>query len=140
MLAEVLEAIETRQGGLSIGDKIDISENIARKLGSKIRWLNQIERPRIENGELKLLHPANNLADIIVGLTENDLQLQKQLLLKHCQQYSPKTHFWRIKEQWEEKAAILEYDAGMNREEAEHEAAKMYHLLAFMDELLAESD
>ena len=90
---------------------------------------------RIENGELKLLYPADDLASIIVRLTREDLLLQKQLLLRHCQPYDPVTHFWILREKWVEKSAILEHCAGLIREEAELEAAKMYHLEAFMDEL-----
>ena len=96
----------------------------------------QEQQAKIENGELKLLCPADDLTSIIVGLTRNDLSLQKKLLLRHCQRYDPVTHFWTLRGKWEERAAILEYDAGLTREDAEVSAAEMYHLSAFMDELL----
>ena len=90
---------------------------------------------RIVNGELLLLHSVEDLAQVIVDLTKDDLPEQKRLLRLHCQKYKLVTHFWKLKEQWEERAAILEYDEGISREEAEYNAAERYHLLAFMDEL-----
>lgn len=135
MLAEVLEPIETRQGRLEPGKVIDAPEMAIRKLAHKVRPLHRDSEACIEDGELKMLHPVPDLAAVIVGLTEDDLPLQKKLLRAHCTQYDPVTHFWALREKWEERAAIMEYDGGMSQEEAEYEAARQYHLLAFMDEL-----
>ena len=139
--ALVLEPIQTRKGTLEAGMVIDVSQEAVRRLQKKIRLVKpekSKDRAKIINGELICLFPVDDLATVIVGLTENNLPLQKQLLLKYCQQYDPATHFWHQKEKWEEKAAILEYDAGLTRDDAEIKAAEMYHLLAFMDELKAQ--
>lgn len=145
MLAEVISSpLETTKGNLEPGSKVRLSESktMQLQLWGRIRIIDPVKEPfhfaRIEDGELKLLYPTKDLASIIVGLTKNDLPLQKQLLRMHCQRYDPVTHFPDLKEMWEEKAAILEYCAGLPREEAEMEAAKMYHLETFMDELRVE--
>ncbi len=143
MLVEVLERIDTRKGPLHPGRHVDIPASVVMRLRDKVRVLSPPEAisdtATIEDGELKLLSPVDNLAAVIVGLTQNDLKLQKQMLIRHCQQYAPETHFWKLKEMWEERAAILEYDGGLTRHEAELEAAKMYHLLAFLDDLKGET-
>lgn len=88
----------------------------------------------IENGELRSTGVFSDLASEIVKLTGNDLELQRRLLISHCQAYAP-THLWSLAEKWNERAAILEYDAGMNRQQAEEEAAKQYNLIAFLADM-----
>ncbi|SHJ67497.1 hypothetical protein SAMN02745165_02914 [Malonomonas rubra DSM 5091] len=134
MLAEVLSPLSTKKGTIPTGSQIVLPDKIANQLIAK-RKIKPVSIARLEAEELRMITPVENLAAVIVGLTENNLELQKKLLLKHCQQYAPNTHFRALKEKWEEKAAILEYDAGMTREEAEHKAAQMYLLEAFLPEL-----
>lgn len=134
MLAEVLSQLATKKGTIPAGSQIVLPDKIAKQLIAE-RKIKPVSTARLESDELKMITPVDNLAAVIVGLTTHDLDLQKRLLLKHCQQYAPNTHFWALKEKWEEKAAILEYDSGMTREEAELTAAKMYFLEAFLPEL-----
>jgi hypothetical protein len=88
----------------------------------------------IEGGELRTAGQVDNLAAEIVKLTSDNLDLQKRLLLEYCQPFQD-THRWRLVDQWEERSAILEYEAGLPRQEAEKEAARMYHLTAWLREL-----
>lgn len=88
----------------------------------------------IEGGELRTAGQVDNLTAEIVKQTGDNLDLQRRLLLEHCQAFQP-SHIWRLFEQWEERAAILEHDAGLPRQEAEKEAARMYHLTAWLREI-----
>lgn len=88
----------------------------------------------LQGGELRTTGPLPDLAAEIVKLTGDDLDRQRRLLLEHCQAFQP-SHVWRLIEQWEERAAILEYDAGLSRHDAEIEAARLYHLTAWLPEL-----
>ena len=91
-------------------------------------------RAWLNDGELRTAGVFEDLASEIVMLTNDDLDLQRRLLTENCQQYAP-THIWSLVEKWEERAAILQYDVGMPREEAELEAARKFHLKGFLDEL-----
>jgi len=73
-----------------------------------------------------------DLAAEIVRLSADNLALQRELLTRYCQAYDQK-HIADLWEAWEERAAIMEYDGGLSRHEAEYLAAKRVHLLAFMD-------
>jgi putative DNA primase/helicase len=85
-----------------------------------------------ETGELMILGPCDDLAAAIVKLSADNLPLQRELLTRHCQAYGH-DRIADIWEAWEERAAIMEYDGGLTRHEAEYQAAKRLHLLAFMD-------
>ena len=137
MLAETLETLVIRKGSIPPGRQVNLPDSIAMHLIARGK-IRPVSPARLESGELKLVYPVDNLAAVIVGLTKNDLELQKVLLLKHCQQYDPNTHFWALREKWEERSAILEYDSGMARDKAEQTAAQMYYLEAFLPELRAE--
>ena len=99
------------------------------------RFQKNDDHPRawIQDGELRATGPVSDLAAEIVKLTGDDMDLQKRLLLEHCQAFQS-SHIWRLFEQWEERAAILEYDAGLPRQEAEKEAARLYHLTPWLRE------
>jgi hypothetical protein len=75
---------------------------------------------------------CGDLAAEIVRLSADNLALQRELLTRYCQAYDQK-HIADLWEAWEERAAIMEYDGGLSRHEAEYQAAKRLHLLAFMD-------
>ena len=75
---------------------------------------------------------CDDLAAAIVRLSADNLALQRELLTRYCQAYDQK-HIADLWEAWEERAAIMEYDGGLSRHEAEYQAAKRLHLLAFMD-------
>lgn len=85
-----------------------------------------------ETGELMIRGPCNDLAATIVKLSAGNLPLQRELLIRHCQAYD-KDRIADLWEAWEERAAIMEFDGGLPRSEAEYQAAKRLHLLAFMD-------
>jgi len=91
-------------------------------------------RAWLVNDELRTSGLFTDLAAEIVNLTTDDIDLQRQLLIEHCQAYGP-AYIGSLFEAWEERAAIMEYDGGMTRELAEIEAAKKYHLTAWLDEL-----
>jgi hypothetical protein len=100
------------------------------------RFQKNDDHPRawLQDGELRTTGPVNDLAAEVVKLTGDNLDQQRRLLLEHCQAFQP-SHIWRLIEQWEERAAILEHDAGLPRHEAEIEAARLYHLTAWLPEL-----
>ena len=85
-----------------------------------------------ETGELMIRGQCDDLAAAIVKLSAGNLPLQRELLTRHCQVYG-QDRIADIWEAWEERAAIMEYDGGLTRHEAEYQAAKRLHLLAFMD-------
>jgi hypothetical protein len=139
MLVEVLEPISTIHGFLTIGEIIRIPDSVAERLSGKIKVISSLSpKAEIIENELRLREPVKDLWKVIIELTRNDLKLQKQLLLQHCQRYSS-THFWAIKEKWDEKTAIIEYDGDCFRPEAQRLAAEMYGLTAFLPELQASS-
>jgi putative DNA primase/helicase len=85
-----------------------------------------------ETGELMTRGSCDDLAAEIVRLSADNLALQRELLTRYCKAYDQK-HIADLWEAWEERAAIMEYDGGLSRQEAEYQAAKRLHLLAFMD-------
>jgi hypothetical protein len=93
-----------------------------------------IPRAWLQGGELRTAGSVENLAEEIVRLTGDDLDTQRRLLVEHCEAYDD-NHLWRLIEQWAERAAILEHDAGLPRHEAEREAARLNHLTAWLHEL-----
>jgi len=85
-----------------------------------------------ETGELMTRGSCGDLAAAIVRLSADNLALQRELLTRYCKAYDQK-HIADLWEAWEERAAIMEYDGGLSRHQAEYQAAKRLHLLAFMD-------
>jgi hypothetical protein len=67
-------------------------------------------------------------------MTAGNLPLQKTLLLRHCESYD-KHHLPHYVKEWEERAAIMEFDGGMTREAAELEAARICRLEPFLEEI-----
>lgn len=122
-----------QQGNLVETESFLIPKNGGQKTPQKFP---EFPTPRawLQDGELRTTGPFPDLAGEIVRLTGDDLDLQRRLLVAHCQAFAP-THIWRLFEQWEERSAILEHDGGLPRTEAEHEAARMYHLTAWLPEL-----
>ncbi|MDY0270181.1 hypothetical protein [Trichloromonas sp.] len=122
-----------RQGNLVETESFLIPKNGGQKTPQKfpefpapVAWL--------QDGELRTTGPVGDLAAAIVRLTHNDLDLQRRLLVEHCEAFD-ENHIWRLFECWEERAAIMEHDGGLPRTEAEREAARMYHLTAWLPEL-----
>ena len=109
----------------------NISEEKEGQSGCQIKVL---ARAWLEGGELHLRGAFPDLAAEIVILTGDNLSLQKDLLSKHCLSHSP-TRIEALFEAWEERSAIIEHDGGLSREEAELEAAKLYHLIPWLSEL-----
>jgi putative DNA primase/helicase len=85
-----------------------------------------------ETGELVTRGSCNDLAAEIVRLSAGNLPLQRDLLTRYCQACDQE-HIADLWEAWEERAAIMEYDGGLPRHDAEYQAAKRLNLLAFMD-------
>jgi hypothetical protein len=96
--------------------------------------LPETTRAWLENGELRTRGYIPDLAGEIVRLTQGNLDLQKALLMRHCEHYDHH-HIWRLQEAWEERAAIMQYDGGLSREDAEIKAAACLHLTAFLNDL-----
>lgn len=125
MKVYTINAIEVDGKEVLRGSFIDISESIFPDLAGRVA--------HIRNGELRVPCFVESLEAIIVGLTSDDLALQKRLLLRHCQAFVSRNIATRWKE-WKKLAAALELDEGISREEAEVGAARKLNLLAFMAE------
>ena len=109
------------------GSFIDIPETDLPGFSGKIA--------SIKEGVLRVpLHVAS-LEDLIVGLTTDDLVMQKEFLIKHCQAFDGKSIHNRWKE-WTKRAAAIELDKQVSKKEAEIEAARELNLLAFLDDLI----
>jgi len=88
----------------------------------------------LENDQLRTRGVCDDLAGEIIALTADDLALQAKLLRECCGVYSGPQ--WRhLVEDWNERAAIMRYDGGLSREDAEYQAAARLRCLAFLDEL-----
>ena len=107
------------------GTFLEISETDLSDLKGKVAY--------IKEGTLFVPRHVGDLASVIVGLTTEDLVLQKQLLSRHCQAYDS-NYIHNKWEEWEKRAEALERDKGVSREEAKFEAAKELNLLAFLDD------
>lgn len=140
MKARVIEAFQTKKGLIPAGMIIEIPSALLEKLQGKVEAIHfpvadvkpEPEAWLTESGELRTLGAIDNLAAEVVRLTADNLSLQRELLTRHCQAYD-RRHIGRLWEEWEERAAIMEHDGGLSREEAEYQAACRLHLLAFMD-------
>lgn len=136
MKARVIESFQTKKGMIPAGIIIEISPALLEKLRGKVEAIQfPVAEPEAwltESGELRTRGAFYNLVAEIVRLTPDNLSLQRELLIRHCQEYDQR-HIGRLWEDWEERAAIMEHDGGLSREEAEYQAASRLHLLAFMD-------
>jgi len=134
MRVRTLERLITPQGELPAGRIVIIPDSLLEKLRSKVTpiygqaWLTP-------DGALRVSGAVADLIGEIVRLTANNLQLQKSLLRRHCEAYDHH-HYPTLVAMWAERAAFMEYDGGMTKEQAETEAAKLYGLEAFLPELL----
>lgn len=91
---------------------------------------------RLQGDVLMISGVTDDLAGEIIKLTADDLPLQRRLLKLHCGTYSGP--WWsRLVERWQERAAIMQYDGGLTREDAEHQAAACLRAEMFIDELRA---
>lgn len=132
MKVAVKEPFRVKGINLEPGKIIEIPETIYPRLKDKVEplpgevWL--------EGDELRTRGNVNNLESEICRLTKNNLKIQKALLLKHCESYD-QHHFFNLRELWEERAGIMEFDGRLPRHEAEQKAAELLHLIAFMEEL-----
>ncbi len=116
------------------GDIIDVPLDLAEQLAGYIAPIKEVGSAWLEKDELRTNGYVPDLPGEICRLTENNLPLQRTLLLRHCEGYD-KNHFSGLAEEWEERAAIMEYDDGLSMEEAEKEAARRLNLSAFLDVL-----
>ena len=140
MKARVIESFQTKKGMIHAGMIIEIPSALLEKFQGKVEEIHfpvadvkpEPEAWLTESGELRTLGAIDNLAAEIVRLTANNLSLQRELLIRHCQAYD-RRHIGRLWEEWEERAAIMEHNGGLSREDAEYQAASRLHLLAFMD-------
>jgi len=88
----------------------------------------------LEGDSLRATGVCDDLAAEIILLTADDLPLQRRLLKLHCGVYQGP--WWeRLVERWQERAAIMEHDGGLAREQAELEAARCLRAEAFLEEL-----
>ncbi|MDA8412295.1 MAG: hypothetical protein M0023_00730 [Desulfobacteraceae bacterium] len=140
MRARVIESFQTKKGLIPAGRIIEIPPVLLEKLQGTVEAIHspvadvkpEPEAWLTESGELRTRGAFDNLAAEIVRLTADNLLLQRELLIRHCQSYD-RRHFGRLWAEWEERAAIMEHDGGLSREDAEYQAASRLHLLAFMD-------
>lgn len=141
----VIKPFKRRGEIIPLGSAIEVPEEFLPKLDGFVEihlrkrqdpppeW-RPLSRSWIQNRELRTTGVFDDLADEIIRLTSDDLELQRQLLIDHSEGYALPRIRHQI-EAWEERAAIMEYDGGLPREQAEEEAARQYNLLAFLTEL-----
>lgn len=136
-----------RRGELQLpGSTIEVPESMLQKLTGYVQavatadsyapkdWRPEPKAWLTDFGELRTQGVFDDLAEEIIRLTTDNLPLQAKLLRERCGDYSGL--YWENKvEEWEERAAIMQYDGGMKREQAEEEAARLYGMEAFLDEL-----
>lgn len=136
MRALVIEPFPTARGIIPAGRIIEIPPALLEKLQGKVTPLSQPEAWLTETGELRTRGVVPDLAAAIVGLTSDNLPLQRELLTRHCEAYD-RHHIEHLWAQWAERAAIMECDGGLSRHEAEYRAAERLHLLAFLEDRAA---
>ena len=134
MKALVIEPLPTTKGIIPAGQIIEISPTLLEKLKGKVEAIPSPQASEAwltDTGELRSRGVIDDLAAVIVGLTADNLPLQRELLAQHCEAYD-RHHIGRLWELWEERAAIMEHDGGASRHDAEYQAAERLHLLAFL--------
>lgn len=117
----------TRRGNLvEPGAVFEVPAEYLPRLATHVAWLEKVE--------LRTLAPIPDLAAVIVALTGDNMNLQRRLLERHCQQFGA-THLWSRIEAWKRCVATKERRDGLSREQAEQEAAMEYYLTAWLPEL-----
>ncbi|AJY69783.1 hypothetical protein RW64_09345 [Geobacter sulfurreducens] len=104
---------------------MDISEALLPSLAGKVAYL--------ADGGLRTSRNVDDLEALIVGLTADDLALQRLLLMRYCEAFD-QNHIGGRWNAWELNTAAMVLNEGMVREEAELEAARDLNLLAFLEE------
>jgi hypothetical protein len=133
MRALVIKPLPTTKGIIPVGQIIEIPPALLEKLRGKVAEIScQPEAWLTDKGELRTRGVVPDLAAAIVGLTTDNLALQRELLSRHCEAYD-RNHIQHLWAQWAERSAIMEHDGGLSRHEAEYQAAERLHLLAFLD-------
>jgi hypothetical protein len=88
----------------------------------------------LEGDTLHTTGVTDDLAEEIIKLTTDDLPLQRRLLKLYIGTYSGP--WWeRLRERWEERASIMQYDGGLTKDDAEYQAAVCLRAEMFIDEL-----
>ena len=122
----VVRPFNRRGSAVEVGSVLDVPADMLPRLVAHVVW--------IDGNEVKTLAGGVELAPAIVTLTAEDLALQRRLLERYVQAFGP-MHIGFLFEAWRERAAIMEHDGGMTKEQAEEEAARLYHLTAWLPEL-----
>lgn len=120
-----LATIEVSQKEVPQGSFIDIPEADLPGLSGKVAY--------IKDCVLRVPHHVASLEAVIVGLTTDNLVMQKEFLIKHCQAFGIRYIDNKWKE-WEKRVTAMQLDKQVRREEAEIEAASELNLLAFLKE------
>lgn len=132
MKARVIESLPTTKGIIPVGQIIEISPALLEKLKGKVEPIPQVPEAWLTDaGELRTRGVIDDLAAVIVGLTADNLPLQRELLARHCEAYD-RHHIKYLWASWEEHAAVMEHDGGLSRQDAECRAAERLHLQAFL--------
>lgn len=139
MRCQVIKPFNRRGEIQHPGSIIDVPKEMLLNMAGYVQPVataDTYQKPKawLVNGELRTSGDVDDLASEIVMLTADNLPEQKSLLLLHCEAYD-KHHFPALAELWAERAAIMEYDCGLMREEAEERAAVLLNCLAFLPEL-----
>src|SRR6266568_4570705 len=124
MRALVIKPLSTTKGTIPAGQIIEISPALLEKLRGKVAAIpSQPEARLTDIGELRTRGVIEDLAAEIVRLTADNLPLQRELLTRHCEAYDRNhiSHLWELRE---ERAAIMEHDGGLSRQDAEYQAAE----------------
>jgi hypothetical protein len=119
--ALVIEPFPTTKGIIPAGRIIEIPPALREKLKGKVEVIPFPQPPEAwltDIGGLRTRGVIDDLAALIVGLTADKLSLQRELLARHCEAYN-RHHIGHLWEQWAERAAIMEYDGGLSRQDAE---------------------
>lgn len=139
MRFKVLTPFRIRGELFNAGATIEATPDAAEKLGNRIEPVRPHSTAWLEGGELRTSGYTPDLPGAICKLTEDNLPLQRTLLQRHCEAYD-RNHFWTLAEEWEERAAIMQHEGGMERCKAETEAARRLNLLAYLDDLQAKGE
>jgi hypothetical protein len=134
MNVRTLTPLSTPQGEIPAGKIVSIPDHLLEKLRGRVEPVERLtcDPPAwLVGEELRTGCYIEDLPAEIVKLTRDNLHLQRQLLARHCEAYD-RHHIWRLWELWGERAAIMEHDGGLSREEAETQAAEQLHLTAFL--------
>lgn len=130
--------IKTAQGNvtLPVGKLLELTQEQATKLGARVRLADMPPpqfRAWLKGDSLRTSGVCNDLATEIVKLTVNNLPLQKKLLKTHVGAFT--NPCWQsVAREFVKRAQGL-FDGGMGLHEANYQAAKDMHLLAFEDDL-----